>query len=413
MKNAVYALGLLALTTVTSCTDNTYDLSKNNVDWSMQAGEEGQTLWTPYGNTSDALLKDLFSVSEGQNLKFIKDPETGREGLYCLQGDGSQNATVTLPAGGAATWDNSVTIDETSTKVNLGDIPDFLRREQTCFDIMNPIILIKVDKPAGVDVRSYIKMTNVKNGAETKSAETKNINDFKIEDDCSGDNAMKFYIAAKELGNTREEVDKQLPDGYKGAKWIALDEAKNTIQEMLREMPDEFKIELIGYEGKGAGSVDLKLEYLFYAPMRPDTDFRLNDDDRADGFQSDLKDMLFDAILVKADVSGTLPMEVRIKPVAINEKGEDLKEVKVTINGETSLDVPGDEVTPILVKMMSVTGEKTSHYVKRDVNYLDGIRFDFTMLTKDGQPGVKIFSDMKVRLDRMQLGVEGIGYDAN
>ena len=50
MKKSIYALGLLALTTVTSCTDNTYDLSKDNVDWSMQTS--GDVLWLPDGSTA-------------------------------------------------------------------------------------------------------------------------------------------------------------------------------------------------------------------------------------------------------------------------------------------------------------------------------------------------------------------------
>lgn len=405
MKKVNYALGLLAFAAVTSCTDNTYDLSKDNMDWSLQAGEQGETLWMPAGNTANAQLKDLFSVNEGQNLKFIKDPETGRDGLYCLEGDGTQDATITMSTP-SASW-GTATIDEESTTVDLSDIPGFLRRDETCFDIMNPIILIKVDKPAGVDLRSFVKMTNVKDGAETLSARTKNLNDFMLTGDCSGTNAKKFYIAAASVD------DSSLPAEYRGATWIALDETKSTLQEMLREMPDEFKIELEGYQGKGSGSAKLDVEYLFYAPMRPDNLFRLNDDDRADGFKSDLKDVLFDAILVKANVRGDLPMTIRIVPVAINENGEELKEVKVTVNGKDFLEVLGDRVTPILVKMISATGEKTSHYVKRDVNYLDGIRFDFTMLTTPGRPGAKIFSDMKVRLDQMQLGVEGIGYDGN
>lgn len=420
MKKVNYALGLLAFAAVTSCTDNTYDLSKDNMDWSMQAGGSDDVLWMPDGNTSDAKLKDLFSVSEGQNLKFIKDPETGRDGLYCMQGEGEQNATVSILAGGSADWTPDVDIDELSTTVGLGDIPEFLRREQTCFDIMNPIILIKVDKQPNVDFKAVIKMTNVKDGAETMSAETDGIDKFVIEGDCSGDNAKKFYIAAEPLGTTQEEVDKYLPEEYQGATWVPLKGTLSTLQEMLRQMPDEFKIELKEgeptdpdhYQGKGAGSADIKLEYLFYAPMRPDNLFRLNDDDRADGFQSDLKDMLFDALLVKADVTGDLPMHVRIVPVAINEKGEAMSEVKVTINERAFLEVPGDEVTSILVKLTSATGEKVSHYIKRDVNYFDGIRFDFTML-KPTEPGVKIFSDMKVRLDHMKIGAQGVGYDGN
>ena len=405
MKKSIYALGLLALTTVTSCTDNTYDLSKDNVDWSMQTS--GDVLWLPDGSTANAMLKDLFSVSEGQNLKFIKDPETGRD-FYCMQGDGEQDATVTMPAA-TATWSGAVTIDETSTTVDLSNIPGFLRNEKTCFDIENPVIFIKVDKSAGVDFKSFIALTNVKDGSETLKAITRNIEEFKVEGDCSGEMARTFYIAAEEV----EEEDKvEWPEEYRGATWVGLDDSKSTLQQMLREMPDEFKIELQDYEGKGSGSVSLNVEYLFYAPMRPDNLFRLNDDDRADGFKSDLKDVLFEGMAVQADVVGDMPMTVRLEPVAINENGEVLNDVKLTIDGKSFVEVPGDDRTTILVTLTATGGKRVSDFVNRDVNYFDGIRFDFTLL-KPTQPGAKIFSDMKVRLEDMKMGIIGAGYDGN
>ena len=405
MKKSIYALGLLALTTVTSCTDNTYDLSKDNVDWSMQTS--GDVLWLPDGSTANAMLKDLFSVSEGQNLKFIKDPETGRD-FYCMQGDGEQDATVTMPAA-TATWSGAVTIDETSTTVDLSNIPGFLRNEKTCFDIENPVIFIKVDKSAGVDFKSIIALTNVKDGSETLKAITRNIEEFKVEGDCSGEMARTFYIAAEEVDD--EDKD-EWPEEYRGATWVGLDDSKSTLQQMLREMPDEFKIELQDYEGKGSGSVSLNVEYLFYAPMRPDNLFRLNDDDRADGFKSDLKDVLFEGMAVQADVVGDMPMTVRLEPVAINENGEVLNDVKLTIDGKSFVEVPGDDRTTILVTLTATGGKRVSDFVNRDVNYFDGIRFDFALL-KPTQPGAKIFSDMKVRLEDMKMGIIGAGYDGN
>ena len=405
MKKAIFSLGLLALTTVTSCTDDAYDLKKENVDYSMQAGESSSILWTPNGNTSDAMLKNLFSVNEGQNLRFIKDPETGREGLYCMWGEGDLNANISLPSS-VTDWSDGVDIDEQSASVDLEDIPGFLRNEETCFDIENPVILIKVEKSAGVDFRSKIKMTNVKGGSETMSACTEEADDFKVEGDCTGDAAKKFYISEEQV------ADEYLPEEYRGAVWVALDDTENTLQEMLRDMPDQFKIELEEYQGKGNGTATFDVEYTFYAPMRPGTSFRLNDNDVADGFKNDLKDLLFNAIVVQADALGDLPMTVRIVPVAINERGEAMEDVIVTVNDKPYIDVAGDKTAPLFVMLTTVSGEKTSHYVKRDFNYLDGIRFDFTVMNPT-TPGVKIFSDMKMRLENMKLGVMGIGYDGN
>jgi hypothetical protein len=403
MKKTIYALGLLALTTVTSCTDNTYDLSKNNVDWSMQASSD--VLWLPDGSTANAMLKDLFSVSEGQNLKLIEDPETGRGGLYCMQGDGSITANVTLPVTTAG-W-NPVTIDEPSTTVSLGNIPEFLRREETNFDIVNPIILISVNSEGGMSFRSSIVITSMKDGDLVKTAQTADPtipdNDaFVVSDDAGVQN---FYIAAQKV------TDNELPIGFKGAKFVDLE--GSTFREMLRDMPDEFKIELTMNEGSGtADTKKFEVNYSLWAPMRPGEDFKLNDDDRADGFKSDLKDVLFEGMAVRADVVGDMPMTVRLEPVAINEKGEVLNDVKLTIDGKSFVEVPGDDRTTILVTLTATGGKRVSDFVNRDVNYFDGIRFDFTIL-KPTQPGAKIFSDMKVRLEDMKMGIIGAGYDGN
>ena len=115
---------------------------------------------------------------------------------------------------------------------------------------------------------------------------------------------------------------------------------------------------------------------------------------------------------VQADVVGDMPMTVRLEPVAINENGEVLNDVKLTIDGKSFVEVPGDDRTTILVTLTATGGKRVSDFVNRDVNYFDGIRFDFTLL-KPTQPGAKIFSDMKVRLEDMKMGIIGAGYDGN
>lgn len=89
-----------------------------------------------------------------------------------------------------------------------------------------------------------------------------------------------------------------------------------------------------------------------------------------------------------------------------------MNDVKLTVNDKAFVDVPGDKTTTILVKLTAPEGKKVSDFVNRDQNYFDGIRFDFTV--KDPtNPGAKIFSDMKVRLEHMKMGIIGAGYDGN
>ena len=188
----------------------------------------------------------------------------------------------------------------------------------------------------------------------------------------------------------------------------------HSIQELVKELPDEFRIELIDYQGKtvAPASSDISIEYIFYAPMRPDVNFSLNDNDIADGINSDIKDVLFDEFVVNTDITGDVPLVVRLEPKAVNENGVVMDDIEVVINDKNYVEVHGDMTTNITFTVRAKDGGNMSRYTKRDFNYFDGIYFDFTAKNPT-TPGEKIFSDMMVKLINMRMGVKGIGYDAN
>ena len=406
MKKNIYVLGLLALTVVTSCKDNSYDW--DNRDMTLEFSK--QIVWLPDGSTDDAKLENLFSIDPGQNLKYIVDPETGRENMYCYEGEGDHQTSVEVPV--ASDWTHDINIGSTSTTVELSDLPDFLRNPGTCFDIKNPIVLLKIEKTAGVDFKTRLRMVCVKDGQDGKIAETNDNGELTLEGDCSGLKSKKFYIAAESVS------DDYLPAEYKGAKWVKLRGAAlgtyHSIQELVKELPDEFRIELIDYQGKtvAPASSDISIEYIFYAPMRPDVNFSLNDNDIADGINSDIKDVLFDEFIVNTDITGDVPLVVRLEPKAVNENGVVMDDIEVVINDKNYVEVHGDMTTNITFTVRAKDGGNMSRYTKRDFNYFDGIYFDFTAKNPT-TPGEKIFSDMMVKLINMRMGVKGIGYDAN
>ncbi len=406
MKKNIYALGLIALTVVTSCKDDSYDW--DNRDMTLEFSKE--TVWLPDGSTDDAKLENLFSLNPGQNLQYIVDPETGRDNMYCYEGEGEHQTSVNVPV--ASDWTTDITIGTISTTVDLGDLPDFLRNPGTCFDIKNPVVLLKIEKTAGVDFKTRLRMVCVKDGADGKIAETNSNADLLLEGDCSGLKSKKFYIAAESV------PDAYLPAEYRGAKWVKLRGAGpgtyHNIQELVKELPDEFRIELIDYQGKTAAPAtsDITIDYVFYAPMRPDVNFSLNDNDIADGINSDIKDILFNEFVVNTDITGDVPLVVRLEPKAVDENGIVMPDVEVVINENNFVEVPGDKTTNVTFTVRAKDGGDMSRYTKRDFNYFDGIYFDFTAKSPS-TPGVKIFSDMMVKLINMKMGVRGIGYDAN
>lgn len=95
-RRAVQGLLFLSLTTVTSCVDNDYDLSKD-IDLNMTLG--GNNLAIPASSTDNITLKDIFDLEEGSALKAITADEAAdypglEEGDYVLH-KGSEESTET------------------------------------------------------------------------------------------------------------------------------------------------------------------------------------------------------------------------------------------------------------------------------------------------------------------------------
>ena len=404
MKKLILAGGVAVLTVVTSCRDTSYDF--DNKDMTMQYSTS--VVWLPNGSTEKALLENLFNIDDNDNFKIVDDPESDKDNMYCMQGEGDLQTDLTVPTGTTG-W-TTAQLGETQSTVDLDDIPGFLKEEGTSFDVKNPIILVKVDKTAGVDFKTRLRLTSVKDGVSQKIVETKTAEELKVTGNSTGSKAKLFYIAAEEVSPT------YLPEEYQGATWVQLSTAASlsTIQELIRDIPDQIVMEVIDTKGKtsGASSSDVDIDYLFYAPMRPDTDFNMGDSDIADKIRGDIKDIIFDEFVVQTDVEGDLPMTIRLEPVAVDENGDEMSEVEVTVNDDKYVELPANKTTTLSLTLRAKDGGMMSRYTERDMFYFDGIRFKYTLL-KPITPGAKIYSDMYVRLTKMKLGVKGIGYDAN
>ena len=388
-----------------SCTDKSYDW--DNRDMMIQLTQPGETLWLPNSSTSRVMLSDLFCVEEGENLKIIDDPETDKTTLFCLQADGDQETSMTLSSP-SVTW-TSVTLADPTCNVRLDNMPSFLNNEDNCFDVKNPLILLKVTKNNGIDIKTRIRLTSKKNGETLKRTETGSAEELVVTGDRSGDNAALFYISESPVEQN------YLPEEYRDATHVSLSTASGcaSIQELLRDIPDLIYVEFLDYRGMGTTtSCSMHAEYLLYAPMRPDSRFVLSDDDISDGMNSDLKDMTFRKMLMQATVIGDLPMKIRLEPTIVDENGDKIDGVETTIGGNKYVEVMGDKSTPIVIDIHTTNGGQLSQYTKRDINYLDGIRFKFTV--KDPREnGAKIYSDNMIRLVNIRMGVQEFGFDAN
>ena len=127
-----------------------------------------------------------FSDAAGSGMKPNAEGSLTIEGNISMEGDvvtSGISGTGTLALVPKAVLEemtvNSVTgviqpkIEAETTKIELNDLPDFLKDEDTRLDITNPVILLKADNPLETDVEIDAVLTPKKNNVNIEGHEVK------------------------------------------------------------------------------------------------------------------------------------------------------------------------------------------------------------------------------------------------
>ena len=125
-----------------------------------------------------------FSDAAGSGMKLNAEGSLTIEGNISMEGDvvtSGISGTGTLALVPKAVLEemtvNSVTgviqpkIEAETTKIELNDLPDFLKDEDTRLDITNPVILLKADNPLETDVEIDAVLTPKKNNVRLEPGE--------------------------------------------------------------------------------------------------------------------------------------------------------------------------------------------------------------------------------------------------
>ena len=405
MKLKTFTLSLLAVTALTSCMDNSYDL--DDIDMKLGFGAPDNVLWLPKSSTGPAVCKNLFSLDDNQILVYEPDA-TGRE-FYCLETDTDNILNMKLdPNVGYV----ELLEGDTTITITMTNRPSFLHNSKTYLDLICPRFLIELDNQSEIDIKT---------GFNLRSCDNKHVAKTEGQDFVAPAKQKKYYYVSDYEDQAGLPADLDGMD-WTNAEWIKFE----GLRDLIAGIPDSVAAELVNFEGHGPGhKIEegvFKINYRFYSPVDVGDKFSIDDRDSTDHWHADLKDVKVDAkqLIAKAKVSGTMPMEIDASLEPINLKGEKLEGLIVSSDSlkyVPSLSIDGDTETEIAIYITPKDGYTLEQFLTGEGDdVLDGIRFDYGLNTKkDGtSTGKRIYNDMYIQLKDIVFGLKGtLIYDAN
>lgn len=309
---------------------------------------------------------------------------------------------------------NSVTgviqpnIEAENTKIELNDLPDFLKDEETRLDITNPVILLIVENPLATPVQIDAVLTPMKNNTqiEGKKVEIGSGNEKTPVVLASGENVIA-------LSRTGECTIEGVTSNVK----------VEDINNLLETIPDDIMVDLkpvvrneeyytaelgIAYEMPSSYEVDVPLSFeqglnIVYNDSIQDLNKDLNDLDKVG-----LKNM---KVILSVDNAIPLKLQLKAENVQIKDVyGNELSAVKKTIEEDKQyVAESADGEKPATSELvLNLTSDDTAFLSK-----IDRICFKITAVTGT-TTGVPLKDTQWLKITSIKLSVPGgVNVDLN
>ena len=327
---------------------------------------------------------------------------------------GSGSLTMTMHVTLGEMTANSVTgviqpnIDAETTNIELNDLPDFLKDEETRLDITNPVILLIANNPLETPVEVDAVLTPMKNNTqiEGKKVEIGRGNDKDPVKLASGNNVIA-------LSRTGECTIEGVTSNVK----------VEDINNLLETIPDDIEVKLkpvvrkkdyytaelgIAYEMPSSYEVDVPLSFeqglnIVYNDSVQDLNKDLNDLDKV-GLKN---------VKVILSVDNAIPLKLQLKAENVQIKdvyGNELSAVKKTIEEDKQyVAESADGEKPATSELvLSLTSDDTAFLSK-----IDRICFKITAVTGT-TTGVPLKDTQWLKITSIKLSVPGgVNVDLN
>lgn len=323
---------------------------------------------------------------------------------------GSGSLTMTMHVTLGEMIANSVTgviqpkIEAEATKIELNDLPDFLKDEETRLDITNPVILLRADNPLATPVEIDAVLTPLKNNTVVtgKSVEVGN-----------GDIVLVPGANVIALSRTGESSVDGVTDNVK----------VEDINNLLETIPDDIEVKLKPvvrkkdyYTAKLGWSYEMPSSYEVDVPLSFEQGLNIVYNDSVQDLNKDLKDL--DKVSLKkanvlVTVDNAIPLKLQLKPENVLIKdvyGNELSAVKKTIEEDKQyVAESADEEKPATSELvLSLTSDDTAFLSK-----IDRICFKLTAVPGSAT-GVPLKDTQWLKVTSIKLSVPGgVNVDLN
>lgn len=342
-------------------------------------------------------------------------------GLVTMQGqvvtsgiDGSGSLTMTLDVTLEEMTANSVTgviqpeIKAETTNIELNDLPDFLKDEETRMDITNPVILLRAENQLETPVEVDAVLTPMKGNAQIDGKEVKV---------GSGYGKTPVVLASGKnviaLSRTGECTIEGVTSNVK----------VEDINDLLETIPDDIEVDLQpvvrneGYYTAELGrAYEMPSSYEVDVPLSFEQNLNIVYNDSVQDLNKDLND-LDKVILKKANVlltvDNAIPLKLQLKPENVLIKdvyGNELTAVKKTIEEDKQY------VTESTDGEKPVTSELVLNLTSEDTAFLSKIdRICFKLTAVPGSAtGVPLKDTQWLKVTSIKLSVPGgVNVDLN
>lgn len=342
-------------------------------------------------------------------------------GLVTMQGqvvtsgiNGSGSLTMTLDVTLEEMTANSVTgviqpeIKAETTNIELNDLPDFLKDEETRMDITNPVILLRAENQLETPVEVDAVLTPMKGNAQIDGKEVKVGSGY-------GKTPMVLASGKNVIALSRT--------GECTIEGVTSNVKVEDINDLLETIPDDIEVDLQpvvrneGYYTAELGrAYEMPSSYEVDVPLSFEQNLNIVYNDSVQDLNKDLND-LDKVILKKANVlltvDNAIPLKLQLKPENVLIKdvyGNELTAVKKTIEEDKQY------VTESTDGEKPVTSELVLNLTSEDTAFLSKIdRICFKLTAVPGSAtGVPLKDTQWLKVTSIKLSVPGgVNVDLN
>lgn len=309
---------------------------------------------------------------------------------------------------------NSVTgviqpkIEAETTKIELNDLPDFLKDEDTRLDITNPVILLKADNPLETDVEIDAVLTPKKNNVNIEGHEVKIGTGY-------GQNKVALIPGTNIIALSRT--------GECSIEGVTENIKVEDINNLLETIPDDIDVNLQPivrnenyYNAELGKEYDLPASYEVDVPLSFEQGLNIVYNDSVQDLNKDLNDLdkvSLKNVKIMLSVDNAIPLKLQLKAENVQIKdvyGNELTAVKKTMEEDKQYVTEStDGEKPATSELvLSLTSDDTAFLSK-----IDRICFKITAVPGNAT-GVPLKDTQWLKVTSVKLSVPGgVNVDLN